>query len=86
MGKTATIRARIEPDLKEQAEAVLQRLGLNPTQAITLFYRQVELRNGLPFDVAIPTLTTTRTFAATDAGRGLVVCKDAEEMFAKLGI
>lgn len=86
MGKTATIRARIEPDLKEQAEAVLQRLGLNPTQAITLFYRQVELRNGLPFDVAIPTLTTTRTFEATDAGRDLVVCKDAEEMFAKLGI
>ena len=56
------------------------------TQAITIFYRQVELRDGLPFDVAIPTRTTQRTFAATDAGRDLVVCKDADDLFRKLGI
>lgn len=86
MSKSAVVRARIEPDLKENAEAILDRLGLNATQAITLFYRQVELRNGLPFDVAIPTETTRRTFDATDAGRDLVVCEDAEDLFHKLGI
>jgi len=86
MSKTATVRARLDPGLKDHAEDVFHRLGLNATQAITIFYKQVELRGGLPFDVAIPTLTTAETFEATDAGRDLVVCKDADDMFAKLGI
>jgi len=51
-----------------------------------LFYRQVELRNGLPFDVVIPNETTRRTFEDTDAGRNLVVCEDADDMFKKLAL
>jgi len=86
MSKTTTVRARIEPRLKKEAEHVLGDLGLSATQAITLFYRQVTLRKGLPFDVVIPNATTRRTFKSTDAGKGLVVCKDAEDMFKKLGI
>lgn len=86
MAKTAMVRARIEPDLKKKAEDVLSKLGLSPTQAIRLFYRQVDLRKGLPFDVVFPTATTRRTFEDTDAGRCLVVCEDAEDMFKKLGI
>lgn len=86
MSKSAMVRARIEPELKREAEKVFDRLGLSVTQAITLFYRQVELRRGLPFDVVVPTDTTLRTFEDTDAGRGLVVCKDADDMFEKLGI
>jgi len=80
------VRARLEPDLKTKAEHVFHRLGLNATQAITMFYKQVELRDGLPFDVVVPTTTTKRTFEASDAGRDLVVCEDAEDMFQKLGI
>ncbi len=45
-----------------------------------------ELRNGLPFDVAIPNETTHRTFDETDAGKNLTVCRDADDMFKKLGI
>ena len=86
MSKSATVRARLEPELKDRAESVFHRLGLNATQAITMFYRQVELRGGLPFDVAIPAEATQRTFASTDAGQDMVVCEDAEEMFEKLGI
>ena len=86
MRKSAMVRARLEPELKERAEKILGMLGLNATQAITLFYRQVELRDGLPFDVAIPNATTKRTFEATDAGRDLVICEDADDMFKKLGI
>jgi DNA-damage-inducible protein J len=59
---------------------------MNATQAITLFYKQVELRNGLPFAVAIPSAITKRTFEATDEGRDLVVCEDADDLFNKLGI
>jgi DNA-damage-inducible protein J len=86
MSKSAMVRARIQPGLKHRAETVFHRLGLNPTQAITIFYKQVELRGGLPFDVAIPTATTKRTFETSDAGRGLVICEDADDMFEKLGI
>ena len=86
MSKSATVRARLEPDLKDHAEAIFHRLGLNPSQAITLFYRQVELRDGLPFEVAIPNSTTKRTFETTDAGRDLFVCENADEMFEKLGV
>ena len=86
MGKTATGRARIQVRLKEHAETIFHRLGMNASQAITLFYKQVELRDGLPFDVAIPSTITKRTFEATDEGRDLVVCEDADDMFEKLGI
>jgi DNA-damage-inducible protein J len=86
MSKTATVRARIQPELKEHAETVFQRLGLNATQAITLFYKQVESRGGLPFDVVIPASTTKQTFESTDLEHDLVICKDAEDMFKRLGI
>jgi DNA-damage-inducible protein J len=86
MSKTSMVRARIEPDLKNKAELVFRKLGLTTTQAITLFYKQVELRNGLPFDIVIPTETTRRTFYDTDSGRHLIVCEDADDMFRKLGI
>ncbi|MCF7847563.1 MAG: type II toxin-antitoxin system RelB/DinJ family antitoxin [Kiritimatiellales bacterium] len=86
MSKSAMVRARLEPDLKDHAETVFRRLGLNATQAITMFYKQVELRGGLPFNVAIPTATTKSTFDATDAGRDLVVCENVDDMFDQLGI
>ncbi len=86
MSKTAMIRARVEPDLKDRVENVFHRLGLNPTQAINMFYRQVELRDGIPFDVVVPTATTKQTFKASEARRELVVCEDADDMFRKLGI
>ena len=86
MSKTAMVRARVQPDLKDHAGGVFRRLGLNATQAITMFYKQVELREGLPFDVVVPTTATKRTFEASEAGRDLVVCEDADDMFRKLGI
>ena len=86
MNKTSTVRARMEPDLKDNAEKVFSKLGLTSTQAITLFYKQVEIRNGLPFDLVIPNNTTAKTLDETDAGKNLVVCKNTDDMFRKLGI
>ena len=63
-----------------------ERLGLSTTQAITLFYRQVEVHNGLPFDIVIPNETTGKTFEDTDADRNLIVCEDVKDMFDKLGL
>jgi DNA-damage-inducible protein J len=86
MPKTGTVHARIEPALKNETEELFHKLGLSVTQAITLFYKQVQIRKGLPFDVVIPNETTCRTFEDTDAGRNLLVCKDADDMFSKLKI
>jgi len=86
MSKTATIRARIEPSLKREAENLLGKMGLSATQAITMFYRQITLQKGLPFKVVIPNKTTRKTFEDTDAGRDLIMCNDADDMFRKLGI
>ncbi len=52
--KTANLYARIEPDLKEQAEAILSALGVPASNAITMFYKQIVLHRGLPFDVTLP--------------------------------
>jgi len=54
MGKSAFIRARIEPELKEEVIDILQTLGLSLTEAITLFFKMIKLNRGLPFEVKIP--------------------------------
>ena len=84
MNRTATVRARIEPDLKEDVEQLLHRLGLNATDAINLFYSQIRLRQGLPFQVEVPNEATRRTFEATDSGKDLHEYKNLDEMFEAL--
>ncbi len=86
MAKSAMIRARIEPDLKGEVESILKQLGLTTTEAITLFYNQVRLKNGIPFELKIPNKVTLKTFKDTDAGKNLVECEDTDDMFEKLGI
>jgi DNA-damage-inducible protein J len=54
MAKTDTVTVRLDPVVKKSAEVVLKKLGLTVTQAVTLFFVQVSLRNGLPFPVEIP--------------------------------
>lgn len=58
MSKTTMIHARIEPNLKQEAEEILSSLGLNMTQAITLFLQQVKYQRGLPFEVKLPNAQT----------------------------
>ena len=86
MAKSAIIRARIEPELKAEVEAIFSELGLSITEAITLYYQQVKLARGLPFEVRIPNQVTLKTFQETDAGQNIIPCEDAQEMFDKLGL
>ena len=79
--KTAAVHSRIQPELKEQAETILHRLGLSPTEAIRLFYTQIALRNGLPFDVAIPNEETVPALEDSRAGRDLERFDSVEGLF-----
>lgn len=55
MAKSANLYARIEPDVKEQAERILSALGIPASNAINMFYKQIIMHRGLPFDVKLPT-------------------------------
>lgn len=54
MAKTSNLYVRIEPALKEQAEQILDALGIAPSSAINMFYKQIVMQRGLPFEVKIP--------------------------------
>ena len=86
MAKTETIRARVEVKLKTDAEAVLDKLGLTASDAIRLFYKQVALRRGLPFDVVIPGAATRKAMRDVIEGRELTRYKDTRAMVEKLGL
>lgn len=52
--KSANVMARVEPEIKEQAEAVMERLGLPVSVVINTLYRQIIMNNGIPFSLTIP--------------------------------
>lgn len=54
MARTANIFARVEPEVKEQAEEVLDRLGIPMSNAVGMFLRQVALQRGIPFEMKLP--------------------------------
>lgn len=58
--KTANVTARIQPNIKEQAEAILDRLGIPVSVFIDMTYRQVIMRDGVPFSLDIPDKLVTR--------------------------
>jgi DNA-damage-inducible protein J len=75
MSKTETIRARVEPELKRGAEAVLKKIGLTSSEAITLFLTQVKLTKSLPFPVRVPNKTTRRAIKDARAREGVETFK-----------
>ena len=62
MAKTETVRIRMGPALKAEGEGILSALGLSTTEAVTLFFRQIVTRRGLPFEAKIPTEETLEAF------------------------
>ena len=95
MSKSANLYVRIEPEIKEQAEKILSTLGIPASNAINIFYKQIILQRGLPFEVKIPDSTPiaismlgaeelhaelAKGYADVKAGR----IKDAKTAFADI--
>lgn len=78
--KSAAVHSRIQPEIKEKAERILQRLGLSPTEAIRMFYTQIALKNGLPFDVIIPNEEMAKVPAESKAAKDLEKFDSVEEL------
>lgn len=79
--KTLRVQARIEPELKVAAEKVFERLGLTPTEAIRVFYKQVELHQGLPFDLRIPNEATQAAIDEAETIENLESFEDINALF-----
>jgi len=86
MNKTALIRARVEPDLKNEVEDILSQLGLTVSDTVHLLYRQIKLQRGLPFDVRIPNQLTATTLQASKAGKNVKRFSSKKELYADLGL
>ena len=86
MSKSSSISARIDPKIKQRAEQIFQQLGLTASQAITLFYRQVEMRQGLPFPVEIPNETTLKALEEAQEKENLPRFDSSTDLYKDLGI
>jgi DNA-damage-inducible protein J len=84
--KTGMIRARVDPKLKARAEGIFGQLGLSASDAIRLFYTQVALTNGIPFDLKMPNALTRKTLEDADAGKSLTRHASVDEMFKDMDV
>jgi DNA-damage-inducible protein J len=81
MGKTAYIKARIDPKLKAQAQRVLAKVGLSTSDAIRIFMRQIVLQKDLPVEVRAPNAESRRAIEELEAGRGLTFHGTTADLF-----
>ena len=84
--KTAFVRARIEPALKNRVEQIFNVLGISTTQVITMLYKYIERERTIPFNLSIPNRETARAIKEARKGKGVVACEDVNDMFERLGL
>jgi len=84
--KDAVVRARIDGDIKKRAEEILHKLGLSTSEAINVYFNQILLNEGLPFDLKVPNKETKKAIEESQNKENLTKSENSEEMFEKLGI
>lgn len=82
--KTGYINARVEPKLKKSAEAVLDKIGLSTTDAVTMFLKQVVAQKGLPFSAKVPNRETIKALRDAEAGRTERFAGSPEQLFKQI--
>ena len=70
MAKTATVHARMEPEIKRRAEQIIKETGLSVSTAQEIFYRQIIAHQGLPFELRIPRKETLQAMQEARSGIG----------------
>lgn len=82
MVKTANLYARIEPELKREAESILGGLGVPVSNAINMFYRQIVIHHGLPFPVRFPSSPPEDAGALADGQLDAEIAKGFRDISA----
>lgn len=80
MIETATIRTRLDKKTKEASEAVLEEIGMTPTDAIRLFYRQIALRKEFPLELRTPNALTAKTLDLSAANKDVEYVSDRKSL------
>lgn len=80
--KSATLRTRMDPALKQEAEAILEILGLNATTAITMLYKQIVRQRRLPLSLRLPNETTRKALEDAADARDLIQFDSVEQLKA----
>ena len=72
----ATVRARVNGELKQEVEEILSQIGLSTSQAITLFLKRIKYERGIPFELKVPNATTLQAMEEADNNIGETVSLD----------
>lgn len=82
--KTDMVRARITPQLKNDVEEILKRLGITTAQAIIMLFARINEEKGWPCELKIPNKTTRKALVESTSGMGLSRVKNTKELFEML--
>jgi DNA-damage-inducible protein J len=85
MAENAVVRTRIKADVKEQATAVLEPMGLTVSDVMRIVLTRVAHDGALPFELT-PNKLTRETLRKSKRGEGVHRAKGAKDLFDKLGI
>ena len=66
MNQTATVHARLDSATKKRSEAILKQIGMTPTEAVRLLYRQIALRGEFPIELRVPNALTASALNKSD--------------------
>ena len=66
MNQSVTVHARLDPETKERSESVLKSIGMSPTDAVRLLYRQIALRGEFPVELRVPNSLTAKVLDMSD--------------------
>ena len=72
----ATVRARVNGELKQEVEEILSQIGLSTSQAITLFLKRIKYERGIPFELKVPNATTLKAMEEAKNNEGETVSLD----------
>jgi len=84
MSKTAIIQARIDPELKDKAQKILDTLNISMSEAISIYLTQVTLHRGIPFEIKIPNEITLTAMKETEERKSLHFVDSADELFKEM--
>ena len=84
--KTANLNVRMDPELKEEVQSILDTLGISTTEAVRAYFKQIKLHQGIPFELRIPNELTQKTLQQLRDSKEVDRFDSTEDLFDDLGI
>lgn len=82
MNQSAIIHARIDQETKTATEFILEKIGMTPTEAIRLFYRQIAIRKEFPIELRVPNKQTASVLSKSDKNKEIESFQSAQELYS----